>query len=101
MNKNNLQNHSAPLLDTPSVHSPKVTSSSTAHPASSLPSLPEPPVPVKIYSNSETSKAQILLDNKNKSGIYMWKNNLNKKKDISALLKIYEKDSPNILILII
>jgi len=36
-------------------------------------------VPVKFYPNPETSKAQILLENKNKSGIYMWKNNLNNK----------------------
>jgi hypothetical protein len=28
-------------------------------------------VPVKLYSNSDTSKAQILSENKNKSGIYM------------------------------
>ena len=33
----------------------------------------------KSYSNAEAEKAQILLDNKNKAGIYMWKNTLNKK----------------------
>ena len=52
----------------------------TAPAASSVPISPAsaPPVPVKVpaklYPNSETSKAQILLENKNKSGIYMWKN---------------------------
>jgi hypothetical protein len=28
-------------------------------------------VPVKLYPNSDTYKAQILLENQNKSGIYM------------------------------
>ena len=47
--------------------------------ASSLPAKrsPEPTVPVKVpakyYPNSNTSKAKILKENKNKSGIYMWK----------------------------
>jgi hypothetical protein len=35
------------------------------------PSVPIPPPPEKFYSNSETYKAQILLENKGKSGIYM------------------------------
>src|SRR5437588_488642 len=51
-------------------------------PATSIPSpksLPEPTVPVKFYPNSDTCKVQILSDNKNKSGIYMWTNNINKK----------------------
>jgi len=30
-------------------------------------------IPIKIYSNAEADKAQILKDNKNKSGIYKWK----------------------------
>ena len=29
------------------------------------------PVPPKFYSNSDTCKVKILLENKNKSGIYM------------------------------
>ena len=28
-------------------------------------------IPIKIYTNAEADKAQILKDNKNKSGIYM------------------------------
>ena len=45
----------------------------------SVASSPEPPVPEKIYQNADTCKAQILSDNQNKSGIYMWKNNINNK----------------------
>lgn len=37
------------------------------------------PVPVKIYIDAEQQKAEILKDNKGKSGIYMWKNNINEK----------------------
>ena len=54
MKKKNINNHSPPLLDTPSC---------------SVPSSPT--VPVKTYFNAEADKAQILSDNKNKSGIYM------------------------------
>jgi hypothetical protein len=38
-----------------------------------------------LYPNSDISKAQILSENKNKSGIYMWKNLINGKKNILAL----------------
>jgi hypothetical protein len=37
-----------------------------------LPPISPPlPAPVKFYPNSDTCKAKILSDNKNKSGIYM------------------------------
>jgi len=36
-------------------------------------------VPEKVYPNSETSKAQILKENTNESGVYMWKNSINNK----------------------
>ena len=36
-------------------------------------------VPIKTYFNAEDDKAQILSENKNKSGIYMWKNQKNGK----------------------
>jgi len=36
-------------------------------------------IPIKIYSNAEQDKSKILSDNKNKSGIYMWKNSKNGK----------------------
>ena len=55
-----------------------------APPASSVPSLPEPTVPDKIYLNSDTCKTKILSDNKNKSGIYMWKNSINGKRYIGS-----------------
>jgi len=41
-------------------------------------------VPIKIYSNTEADKDKILSENKNKSGIYMWKNNINKKKYVGS-----------------
>jgi hypothetical protein len=43
---------------------------------------PLPPVSVKYYPNSDTYKVQILSENKQKSGIYMWKNLINGKKYI-------------------
>ena len=36
-------------------------------------------IPIKTYSNTEADKDQILSDNKNKSGIYMWTNLTNDK----------------------
>ena len=41
-------------------------------------------VPIKIYSNTEAEKSLILKDNQNKSGIYMWTNNINNKKYIGS-----------------
>src|SRR5205085_3448027 len=47
------------------------------------------------YSNAEADKAQILKDNQNKSGIYMWKNIINDKQyigsaiDLSNRIKFY------------
>jgi group I intron endonuclease len=52
-------------------------------------------VPIKIYPNSDTYKTQILYENKNKSGIYMFKNLINDKHyigsavDLSNRLKFY------------
>ena len=45
---------------------------------------PKPPVPVKIYPNTDICKNQILLENKDKSGIYMWTNLLNKKQYVGS-----------------
>ena len=36
------------------------------------------------YNNTDTCKDQILSDNQNKSGIYMWTNNINNKKYIGS-----------------
>jgi hypothetical protein len=41
-------------------------------------------IPIKIYSNAEADKAQILTDNKNKSGIYMFTNFINGKRYIGS-----------------
>jgi hypothetical protein len=41
-------------------------------------------IPIKIYSNISDDKAQILSENKTKSGIYMWKNLVNDKQYIGS-----------------
>ena len=41
-------------------------------------------IPIKSYPNAEADKVTILKENKNKSGIYMWKNLINKKKYIGS-----------------
>ena len=41
-------------------------------------------IPIKSYSNTEADKDKILKENKNKSGIYMWTNNINNKKYIGS-----------------
>jgi len=43
-----------------------------------------PIVSIKSYSNAEVDKAKILKENKNKSGIYMWKNSINGKRYIGS-----------------
>ena len=48
-------------------------------------------VPVKFYSNSDTSKAQILSENKNKSGIYMWTNLINGKQYIGSSINLSDR----------
>ena len=60
MKNNNSKNHS------PTV---PISASPTAPPSRSE----------KCYPNSETSKAKILLENTNKSGIYKWTNLINGK----------------------
>ena len=41
-------------------------------------------IPIKSYSNAEADKATILKENTNKSGIYMWTNNINNQKYIGS-----------------
>jgi hypothetical protein len=95
-NKNNLISISPPAspASIASVLEPKniILPSVSDEKSSIIP--PAPPVtlaspivsiiPVKIYSNSDTCKAQILSDNKNQSGIYMWKNQINGKRYIGS-----------------
>jgi group I intron endonuclease len=48
-------------------------------------------IPIKTYSNAEADKTQILSDNKNKSGIYMWKNIINKKQYIGSAISLSKR----------
>ena len=48
-------------------------------------------IPIKSYSNAEADKATILKDNKNKSGIYMWKNIINGKQYIGSAVDLSER----------
>jgi hypothetical protein len=54
-------------------------------------------IPIKSYSNAETNKATILQDNKDKSGIYMWRNLINGKKYIGSAIDF--KISSNLITL--
>ena len=90
-NKNNLISISPPA-------SPPCTVSSSPEPSVSKEvldtsvalskSLPESTVSEKVYPNSETYKDQILSDNKNKSGIYLWKNLINGKQYIGSAIDL-------------
>lgn len=42
------------------------------------------PKPAKYYPNSDLHKSTILSNNKNKAGIYMWKNLINGKQYIGS-----------------
>jgi len=50
-----------------------------------------PVSPIKTYSNAEDDKAQILSDNQNKSGIYMWTNSINDKQYIGSSVDLSER----------
>jgi group I intron endonuclease len=43
---------------------------------------------IKIYSNAKADKSKILKDNTNKSGIYMWTNNINGKQYIGSFINL-------------
>jgi len=45
-------------------------------------------VPIKIYSNADIDKVQILSDNQNKSGIYLWINSINGKQYIGSSINL-------------
>ena len=45
-------------------------------------------IPIKTYSNAEADKDTILSDSKNKSGIYMWTNLINKKQYIGSAVDL-------------
>ena len=62
-----------------------------AEPAAPKNNKNNPSVPVKSYPNSDTYKAQILSENKNKSGIYMFKNSINGKRYIGSSVDLRER----------
>ena len=48
-------------------------------------------IPIKIYYNAEADKDKILKENKDKSGIYMWKNMINGKQYIGSSVDLYNR----------
>jgi|ERR1700744_802936 len=48
-------------------------------------------VPVKIYNNSDIDKLQILIDNKNKAGIYQWKHIESNKTYIGSAINLSKR----------
>ena len=48
-------------------------------------------IPIKSYSNAEDDKDKILKENKDKSGIYMWKNKKNGKKYIGSAIDLLKR----------
>ena len=50
-----------------------------------------PVVSIKSYSNAEADKDEILKENKNKSGIYMWKNLTNDKCYIGSAVNLSKR----------
>jgi len=48
-------------------------------------------IPIKIYSNAEADKDIILKENKNKSGIYKWKNIINDKQYIGSAVDLSDR----------
>jgi len=50
-------------------------------------------IPIKTYSNAKDDKAQILSENKGKSGIYMWTNSINDKKYIGSAVDLSNRFS--------
>lgn len=45
-------------------------------------------VPIKSYSNADTMKEQISLENKGKSGVYQWTNNINGKTYVGSSVNL-------------
>ena len=48
-------------------------------------------IPIKCYSNAEADKDEILKENKNKSGIYMWKKLNNDKCYIGSAVNLSKR----------
>jgi len=50
-------------------------------------------LPVVLYTNADTQKVQILEENRGKSGIYQWKNNVNKKSYVGSSVNLGQRFS--------
>ena len=91
MKKNNKNNSVAISPPAPPEYSVPILPQATGPPKTKI----CPVSPIKIYSNAEDDKAKILSENKNKAGIYIWKNKINGKRyigsavDLSKRLKFY------------
>lgn len=48
-------------------------------------------VPVKIYSNAKTQEPEALQDNKSKSGVYRWVNNINGKSYVGSAINLNKR----------
>jgi len=48
-------------------------------------------IPAKVYENSDTEKLQVYLDNKEKSGIYLWKNLLDGKTYVGSAVDLRKR----------
>jgi hypothetical protein len=51
----------------------------------------ETPIPVKIYINADVLKAQILLENQGKTGVYIWENKLNGKRYVGSSVDLSKR----------
>jgi len=54
-------------------------------------SSPPDITPVASYLNADLQKNELLLENKNRSGIYRWVNNLNNKTYIGSAINLYKR----------
>jgi len=50
-------------------------------------------IPVIIYTNADKNKSVICEENKNKSGVYMWINNINGKSHVGSSISLSNKFS--------
>nr|YP_010608753.1 hypothetical protein PNX16_mgp018 [Drechslerella dactyloides]WAN89833.1 hypothetical protein [Drechslerella dactyloides] len=46
-------------------------------------------VPIKLYANADIKKLEILKENKGKSGVYRWKNNISGKSYVGSSVNLY------------
>jgi len=54
-------------------------------------STQSPEIPVKIYINADVLKAQILLENQGKTGVYIWENKLNGQRYVGSSVDLSKR----------